>query len=365
MDNRVRVLQVIAGMGSGGAEMFLMNMYRNMDHDKIVFDFLLQSSENIYKEELESYGSKIWEIPPYYKKPFQNHSALKKVLAKGYPIVHVHANALLYITPILYAEKAGISCRIMHSHNTSMYYKWALPYHNLNKIRIKKHATHCFACSEEAGTWMFGSDYTVISNAIDLERFAFRPDLRDKYRSELGISEGDLAIGQIGRLFSTKNQSFSLDVFHEVLMQRKNCRLLFIGIGGDEAMLREKATKLGIADRVSFLGVRTDVSSLVNAFDLLLLPSLYEGFPVVMVEAQANGLPILCSSAVTERSVLSSNVWRLPLEIGKEKWAESILSADPQRLDNRKILSEAGFDIRRQAKQLQAFYLEQAGVSQQ
>lgn len=360
MDQRVRVLHVITGMGSGGAEMFLMNMYRNMDHDKIVFDFLLQSDENLYKEELESYGSRIWQIPPYYRHPLQNHAALKQILRQGYPIVHVHANALLYITPILYAEKAGIPCRIMHSHSTSMFYKWALPYHKLNKRRIAKHATHRFACSDEAGAWMFDSDYQVIRNAVDLDRFAYQPELREQFRQELQVPEGCLAIAQIGRLSSTKNQSFSLEVMQKLLQREKIALLCLVGEGGEEETLRNTARDLGISDRVRFLGVRTDVHRLINAFDILLFPSLYEGLPIVAIETQANGLSILCSTAVPEECVLSPNVTRLPLDLGPEKWAEALLSMDKHRTYNRTALTDAGFDIKTEAARLQEFYLKAA-----
>lgn len=343
--------------------MFLMNMYRNMDHEKIVFDFLLQSDQNLYREELESYGSREYRIPPYYRHPVKNRAALKKVLENGYSIIHVHGNALLYITPILYAEKAGIPCRIMHSHSTSMYFKWALPYHNFNKKRISKHATHRFACSDEAGAWMFGSDYTVIRNAVDLDRFSFRSDLRTKYRRELGIPDGGLAIGQIGRIDRVKNQSFTLDVFKEVVSRRNDCRLIFVGEGIAEETVRNKARSLGIEDRVQFLGVRTDVSSLINAFDILMLPSLFEGLPVVMIEAQANGLAVVCSTAVPEVCAFAPNINRLSLELGTAAWADAILAADIHRTDCRKELTQAGFDIRVEARKLQNFYLSAARES--
>ena len=335
MDNRVRVLQIIAGMGSGGAEKFLMNMYRNMDHDKIVFDFLLQSDDNLYKDELESYGSVIYQIPPYYRHPIKNRAALKSILERGYSVIHVHANALMYITPILLAKELHIPCRIMHSHNTSLYYKWMRPYHVLNKHRIKNSASHRFACSEKAGEWMFDSDYTVVRNAIDLEAFAFKREVRDVYRQELGISKDDLVIGQIGRLWEVKNQTFTLDVLKQILEKRDNCQLLFVGEGMDEADLQNKARLLGIDNHVSFLGVRKDVSDLINAFDILMLPSLYEGLPMVMIESQANGLPVFCSENVTEESVVSTNVFRLSLDLGAAKWARLILETDTHRIDNR------------------------------
>ena len=359
-DNRIRILQIISGMGSGGAEMFLMNMYRNMDHNKIVFDFLLQSGENLYKEELQTYGSIIHTIPQYFKHPLQNHAELRKVLNNDYSIIHVHANALLYITPIIYAHKANIPCRIMHSHNSSLYYKWALPYHRINKLRIKKHATHRFACSNEAGRWMFDSDFTVIRNAIDLDRFAFSSELREKHRRELGISDEALVIGQIGRLWEVKNQSFTLDVLKHVLSQRDDCELLFVGEGSDEQMLKKKAHDLGIEEHVRFLGVRTDVHSLINAFDILAFPSLYEGLPIVMVESQANGLSVICSTAIPKECIFSKNIRRIPLEEGEKAWADAIISTEIQRTDNRSELVNAGYDIKEEARKLQDFYLSVA-----
>ena len=356
MDNRVRILQVIPGMGSGGAEMFLMNMYRNMDHDKIVFDFLLQSNENIYKDELDNYGSRIYRIPPYYKHCFENHAQLKNILNMGYPVVHLHANALLYITPLLYAKKAGIPCRIIHSHSTSMYYKWAIPYHRWNKRRVERCATHCFACSDEAGAWMFNRGYTVIHDAIDLECFSFRPEQRTKYRRELGVHDGELLIGQIGRLYATKNPLFSLEVLHEMLSQGKDCSLFFVG-EGNRADLHSKAKSMGIEGNVRFLGLRTDVSSLINAFDVLVVPSLYEGLSIVTIEAQANGLAAVCSDAVPEECILADNISRLPLSLGAKAWADAVLAADCKRTDNMQKLIDAGYNIRTEAKKLQDFYL--------
>lgn len=357
MDNRLRVLHVITGMGSGGAEMFLMNMYRNMNKNKIVFDFLLQSDQNIFKEELESYGSRIFTVPPYYKHPMQNRTELKEILREGYQIVHVHANALMYILPIIYAKKAGIPCRIMHSHNTSLLYKWALPYHKFNKRRVEKYATHRFACSQEAGEWMFNSNFIVIRNAVDLNRFAFNEKLRTQYRQELGVSKDDLVIGQIGRLSHTKNQDFTLDVLSSLRKKVKNCRLLFVGEGTGEQALRDKTCNMDLEENVEFLGVRSDVNQLINAFDILMLPSLYEGLPVVMIEAQANGITVFCSTNITVESVYADNIHRLSLDLGPETWAENILNSQIYRRDNSKELKEAGFDIQYEAKKLQDFYI--------
>ena len=355
--NPVRILHVITGMGSGGAEMFLMNMYRNMDHDRVVFDFVLQSDENIYRDELLSYGSKIYRIEPYFKHYFKNHAQLKEILRSGYSIVHVHGNALLYITPLLYAKRMGIPCRIMHSHNTSMYYKWALPYHVLNKHRLRHAASHRFACSDAAGKWMFFDDFTVIENAIDLDAFSFREESRIRVREELGIPQNAFVIGQVGRLTAVKNQQFSMKVFSEVHLSRPDSRLLFIGTGSMEKEMKEIASSMGIGEKVLFLGARKDVSRLQNAMDLFIFPSLYEGLGIVAIEAQANGLPVYCSNAIPDEALIGENIHRLSLEAGVDAWAKEILQADLNRRDNQDRLREAGYDIRYEAKKLQEFYL--------
>ena len=358
MDNRVRVLHVITGMGSGGAEMFLMNMYRNMDHSRIVFDFLLQSSENLYQQELESYGSRIYQIPAYFRHPLQNRTQLQDVLKLPFSAIHVHGNALLYVMPLFAAKKAGIPCRIMHSHSTSMYYKWAMPWHMLNRLRINRCVTHRFACSEAAGDWMFDRPYQVIRNAVDLDAFSFNAQARKSLRTELGIPETATVFGQVGRLSSVKNQIFSLEVFSKFIRQRPESFLLLVGIGSMEQELRQKARQLGIEQQLRFLGVRTDVSRLENVFDLLLCPSLYEGLGITVIEAQANGIPVYCSTAVPEQAAVSESVHRISLDLGPEAWAEAILRENLERADHRRQLEDAGYDVRLEAKKLQAFYLE-------
>ena len=357
MDNRIRVLHVITGMGSGGAEMFLINMYRNMDHSRIVFDFLLQSDENLYRKELESYGSRIYQIPAYFEHPLQNRTQLREVLKQPFSAIHVHANALLYVLPLFAAKKAGVPCRIMHSHSSSMYYKWAMPWHQLNRKRIKRCATHCFACSDPAGHWMFEGPYTVIQNAIDLDAFSFQPELRSQQRHVLGIEEETLVLGQVGRLSEVKNQLFTLDCFSHIVRQRPDSLLLFVGSGYMESELRSQAQQLGIIDRIRFLGIRTDVNLLENVFDAVLCPSLYEGLGITVIEAQANGLPVFCSTAVPDQAAVSADVRRLPLEAGPAAWAEEILKNSLERRDHRRQLEDAGYDVRLEAKKLQAFYL--------
>lgn len=358
MDQKLRVLHVISSIGTGGAETFIMNMVRNMDHEKLAFDFLLQSNSVSYATELESYGCRFFVIPPYYRHMLQNHRQLKKILTENtFQAIHLHANGLFYLTPIIYAKRAGIPCRIVHSHSNFIYYKIGKPLHYFNKWRAQKSATHFFACSEKAGKWMFCGDYTLIPNAIDLDAFAFSGLKRQQYRREWNIRDDTLVIGQVGRLTEPKNHVFSLQVFEQIKKEKQNSLLILVGNGNLRNTIIREIESRGLSDSVWLLGTRNDTKDLLNAFDVFLFPSLFEGMPIAAIEAQANGLPCFFSEAVPENTVIGNNSLRLSLSLGPEVWAQKILSALLGRVDNTKKLAEAGFDIHVAAKQLQEVYL--------
>ena len=357
MNKPIRVLHVITGLGTGGAESFLINMFRNMDHSKIVFDFLLQSDENLYREELESYGSRFYRIPAYFRHPVQNRARLREILQQPFSAIHVHANGLFYITPIIYAKNVGIPCRIIHSHSCFIYHKIALPLHNLNRFRVKHYATHFFACSDKAGEWMFRQNYQIIPNAIDLDAFSFSPQKRKEYRELWKARDDTLVIGQVGRLTSPKNQMFTLDVFERIKQRNPNSLLVFVGDGELRSQIQQELATRDFRDSVLLLGARTDVPFILNAFDCFLFPSLSEGLGIVGIEAQANGIPMFCSEAIPKSAVIAKNCVQLSLSAGPNAWAEQILHAPKERIDSRQALVDAGFDIHSAAQLLQEIYL--------
>lgn len=365
MKKPVRVLHVLTGMGGGGAESFIMNMYRHMDRDQIQFDFLLRSDENMYEDELRSYGSRVVQTASFPRHLVQNQRQVRRFLQENpYDIIHVHANALIYMTALREAARRRVPCRIMHSHSTSMRYPWMLPYHLLQKANLRHLATDCFACSEDAGKWMFPSSFQVIRNGVDLERFSFDAERRRKCRAELGLHDSQLVIGHVGRFLPVKNHSFLFDVFRGVLQEKPDAMLVLIGDGPLEDAVREKAKELGILDQVRFLGLRRDVWNVLNMMDVFVFPSLYEGMPISVIEAQANGLPIVCSEAVPEKAIVASNVKRTALERGAEVWKDTILTLDRKRLDSGDKLRHAGFSIEEEAAKLQEFYLSRAAQVQ-
>lgn len=354
----IRVLHILTGLSSGGAESFIMNMYRNMDRTKVQFDFLLRRGENSYREELEKMGSRVYHTAQWPRCFLKNMLQTSRFFKEHpYSIVHIHANALLYMYALKCAKKSGVPCRIVHSHNSAMLYPWLLPLHRMNRKKISKWATDNLACSDDAGRWMFLEPYTIFHNAIDLTAFQYDDTKRMALREQLGIREDEFVVGHIGRFSKQKNHEFLVDVFHEVVKKRSNSRLVLIGEGPLRERIVKKIQGLGLEERVLFLGARKDVADLINLFDLFVFPSTYEGLGTVLIEAQANGLPVVCSDVISNQAILDPETNQLPLSASAQQWASVILQRNTDRKSLTARLKAAGFDIIEEAKRLQAFYL--------
>ena len=293
----IRIAQIIGKWLGGGVEAVVMNYYRHLDHSKVQFDFICDDdSTNIPYDEIEKLGGKVILIPPY-QKVFKYQKELRRVLRNGkYEIVHSHINTLS-VFPLYAAKKVGVPVRIAHSHSTTNKKEWKK---NLLKQVLrpfsKKYATNYMCCSELAGRWLFGDKaydegkVYLLNNAIDLDKFKYDKKIRDKKRKELGIKEDTIVIGHIGRFVAQKNHTFLIDIFNQFHKKEKNSILLLAGQGPLQEEIKNKVRELGLDDSVRFLGQRNDANELYQAFDVFLLPSLYEGLPVVGVEAQASGL---------------------------------------------------------------------------
>ena len=358
MNSPVRVLHVLTGLSNGGAEAFILNMYRNMDRSKVQFDFLLRSEENRYAEELNEMGSNVYTTASFPRHFIQNAVQTATFFkTHHYDIVHIHANALLYMYALQCAKKSGVKCRIIHSHNSAMAHMQLLPLHKANKRKIQKLATDFFACSDDAGRWMFPGSYQVINNAIDLDAFSFNAEKRERIREKLGFGKDDFVVGHTGRFVEQKNHAFLLEVFAQLCQRKENAQLLLLGDGKLRAEMEQKAKDLGIAHRVKFMGAIKEVSDYLNAMDLFIFPSIFEGLSISLIEAQTNGLPILCSQAIPEAAIFDSSIERLPLDTDAKSWANQALRMDLQRTQLTQVLRSAGYDVRQQAKQLQNFYI--------
>lgn len=314
------VAQIMGKMNGGGVEAVIMNYYRHIDRTKVQFDFIVdEDSTNIPREEIEKLGGNIILCPPYQKIRKYMKFLEKLFRDKKYRIVHSNINTLS-VFPLKAAKNAGVPVRIAHSHNTSnpREIKRNLVKNVLRKFS-KKYATDYFACSEAAGRYQFGDKVfdegkvKIIPNAIDIEKFKYDPVARKKLRKEIGIKDDDFVIGHVGAFRKQKNHKFLINVFAEVKKERKNAKLVLVGQGPLRIEIEEKVKKLGLEKDVFFLGQRDDTNKLYSVFDIFCLPSLYEGLPVVGIEAQANGMPCLFSQTITKEVLINKNSMRAPL----------------------------------------------------
>lgn len=362
----IRVLNMFTIMDRGGAETMVMNYYRHIDRTKVQFDFLVHRQQRgAYDDEIEALGGRIYRMCPVYP---QNFARYKRDLRgffqahSEYKIIHSHMSELGYFA-FREAERQGVPVRICHAHNAPHGFDAKMFIRTYFKKRMMPYLTHLFMCGEESGKWLYGeknkSRFIMLNNAIDAAVYSFDASKREEMRRQLGLT-GELVIGHVGRFNPQKNHPFLLDIFAALLKKEPNAVLLLVGGGADMPKIQAKAQELGIAERVRFLGVRSDVADLMQAMDVFVFPSLYEGLPVTMVEAQASGLPCIISDKVPPECILTDGLVNImPLSANPETWAEKILSmrAVP-RTDRREEIAAHGFDISTEAVKLQEFYIK-------
>lgn len=358
----IRVLQVVTYMGRGGLETMLMNYYRSMDRQKVQFDFLTHRQERAaYDDEIESLGGRIYRLPRLVPWSKAYLAALDAFFAEHpeYRIVHVHQDCLSSVI-LKAAAKHQIPVRIAHSHSANQDKNLKYPIKLWYKRSIPRYATDLFACGKNAGDWMFGgAPYRMINNAIDVAAYRCNTSKRAEVRHSLGFTD-ELVVGHVGRFNPPKNHPFLLEIFSALLRKEPNAVLLLVGGGEDLPKIQARAKEMGIAERVRFLGVRSDVADLMQAMDVFVFPSLYEGLPVTMVEAQAAGLPCIISDKVPEECVITEGlVDVMPLSASADAWAEMVLEKRKcLRTDHSEEVAAHGFDIEAEALKLQEFYLE-------
>lgn len=362
----IRIPQIVGKWLGGGIEAVVISEYLAIDKSKIQFDFICdEDSTNIPYDLIEKNGGRVIIIPPY-QKAFKYHKELKKVLKENnYKIVHSHISTMSVFS--LFAAKcAGVPVRIAHSHSTT------------NKKEKKKNlmkqvlrpfskvfATNYMCCSELAGRWLFGDkeydkgNVYLLNNAIDLDKFKYDEKLRKKKRKELGIKDDTLVIGHLGRFVAQKNHDFLIDIFNEIHKKNNNSILLLAGQGPLMEDIKNKVKDLNLDDSVKFLGQRNDANELYQAFDVFLLPSLYEGLPVVGVEAQAAGLLCYLSDDMTKETKVLDITKFMSLNNTPEEWADNILDdvKKYKRIDTSKEMTAKNFNIKEEAKKLEEYYL--------
>lgn len=362
----IRIAQIIGKWVGGGVEAVVMNYYRNIDHNKIQFDFICDSdSTNIPYEEIEKLGGRVILCSPY-QKVFKYQKELRTILRKGnYKIVHSHINTLS-VFPLYAAKRVGIPVRIAHSHSTTNKKEWKK---NLMKQILrpfsKLFATDYFACTEHAGRWMFGNkafdkgNVYVLNNAIDIDKFSYNEIIRKNKRKELNISDDTFVIGHIGRFVEQKNHRLLIDIFYEVQKERENSLLLLVGQGPLISEMKDKVKSLHIDSKVIFLGQVENANEYYNVMDTFVFPSLYEGLGMVAIEAQVNGLSCVVSTEIPKIAKISDNIVFLNLNDQINKWKECILSTCNKKRDNQLIFEDKDFryNIKIEAEKLEKYYL--------
>lgn len=361
----LRILHIVGKMETGGLETLIMNWYRALDKTKIQFDFLTHYSEKgFYDDEIESYGGKVYHLSISndrnyikYKQDlnnfFQEH--------KEYKIVHAHHAAFGQFY-LLAAKINKVPIRISHSH-TASYIKTLRGFMvYLSSRRFKNYATEYFACSRAAGRFMYGNnkDFTIINNGIDTDKYIYSDVIRNRIRQELNLGDAYTLI-HVGRFAEVKNHSFLIDIFLNYKEINPSSKLLLIGVGPLQNKIRDKVKNLGLESSVIFMNQVHNVQDYLSASDIFVFPSLYEGLPLTLVEAQSSGLPIICSDTITDETKLTSLYYNMSLESTAKEWAEKINELSfikPNRRNLNEEVRSKGFDCKDVVKNLESVYME-------
>lgn len=347
-----------------GITSVILNYYRNMDKTGMKIDIVVPNEiSREYKNEFDSNGSKVYFLNRNGN-PFKYFTSLYKLLKNGkYDIVHIHGNSSMMMIDVLPAVLAKVPVRIVHSHNTTCNH--ILLHKILNPI-FRKCYTHGFACGQDAGKWLFGKDdFTELKNGIETKKYMFNESVRNEYRKKLGVGNRTL-IGHVGNFIEQKNHVFLINMFAELLKKNPDYILLLISDGELMEQIKAQVKNLGISENVIFLGKTPDVCSYMQAMDIFVLPSLYEGLPVVLVEAQSAGLPCLVSDKVAVEANLTGKMKYISIQ-STAKWVNQIeaLNRELPDIDRKKCceynnmkIADAGYDITRSAEVLRNYYTE-------
>lgn len=362
MAEPIRVLQITdCIMHYSGVAAVIMNYYRHIDLERVIFDFMVFGPvDEDLRREIEGNGSKIYMMPEFCgKNSVRNKKLIEEFFhnhATEYKIVHGHTpNAAAYYLPI--AKKYGVPIRIIHSHNSRGADSTIKRVRNRTMSRVAiASATDRFACSKVAADYLYGDeDAFIINNGIDLDEYTFSPDIRTNVRNRFKIYDDTILVGHVGRMVPQKNHGFIVDIADKLRESDIHFKIILIGDGPLKSDIESKIQSKNLNDYFIFTGVVDNTKPFYQAMDAFVLPSLYEGLPVVGVEAQASGLPTLVSTNVTPETLIADNIQALEID-DAGKWAQWIIDNSGNRMDNRSMLVEAGFDISKNAECLEDMY---------
>lgn len=363
---------LVTGLTSnlGGVEKFIVSYCEKIVSENIKIDFLITDSTCALQDQIEKMNSKIFIIkqehfkhPIKFKKEFEQH-----VKKENYDAIWVNDCSLNSFHYIKLAKKIGINTRIIHSHNSknmdnSLKGKLKFIVHLINKNKVSKYATNYWACSKLAAKFFYNKrlmdKVEIIKNGVDTEKFSFNKDVRNKYRKELGL-QGKYVIGHVGRLHFQKNHMFILKIFEEYIKQNQDARLVLIGDGEEKENIEKFIKEHRLHKNVLMLGIRDDVQNIMQAIDVFILPSIFEGLPIVGVEAQCAGLPCIFSQNITKEVQLTENTYFLSIEENDiHKWVKKIGQISNKkynREENTKRITQKGYNINEETTKLRLFF---------
>lgn len=352
-----RILHISGGMYPGGQENFIMNIFRNIDKTKCQFDIVLHRiREGDYVPEIQELGGHVYLAPRKSRHPIGNFLEMRRIVKAGrYDVVIRHSDNAFAVVDMIAAMLGGAKVRIFHSHSSSSYAKGL---HKIFRSCMGWAVNRRFACSENAGKWMYGNrDFTVINNAIDIAKNTYNLQTRQRVRKEWGM-DGMKVYAHVGIYFPVKNHLFLIRVFNEIQKRQENARLILIGEGEMRQDMEALVKELNLEDKVILTGVRYDVPDLLQMADVFCFPSIYEGLPLSVIEAQSAGLRCLISDVITKEVIVTDLVTQMSLDEGEKAWAEKALelSEDYERKNTYEEVAAAGYDV----KKLAHFYEELA-----
>lgn len=348
-----RLLCITANMNSGGAETFLMKVFRRLNQEKYGMDFCVNTKINDYQEEILSLGGKIYYVPAKSKHPVKSFWSLRKIVKENkYDyVIRVNEHALATID-LLAAKTGGAKVLAMRSSNTASDSKLKDCLHKLFRPLTITIPNVRFAPSTEAAEYTFGRNCIInrkarlVHNGVDLNFYRFNRESRNKVREEFGIADEEIVIGHIGRFNTQKNHLMLVDIFNEFQKSHSNSKLLLVGIGTLQESIRKKVISNKIEDKVIFANLRNDIPDVLSAMDVFVFPSFFEGMPNTVIEAQATGLPCVISNTITRESNITDLVSFVPLDVDLKIWISEIESAvKKDRTDTKSSFIEHKYDI--------------------
>lgn len=360
----IEVLVFGLSSNKGGIETYLLKIWRNIDHNRFHFSFINMCGKNkkpCFYDELIKDGCIFYDVTPRRESIYKNIIDIQNLFKENhFDILHFNVNTLSYISPVLIALHNKCSV-VVHSRSSNAEFNSISGYlHHINKVRLSRLNVKRIAVSEEAGKWLFGeSSFDVFHNGVEIERFRFNVENRNIIRSEI-TDNNPFVIGHVGAFLPVKNHLFMLDVFEAYTKSNKNTELWFVGDGPLKEKINEEVKRRGLGNCVKLLGSRSDMGALYAGMDMLWLPSQFEGYPNVVIEAQCSGLPCLVSDKVPEEVLLADNCIQFSLGQSIESWCKKINEVNRQTNRNRSLayiqMIEKGVSVEKEIRRIEHLY---------